>query len=204
MRCVKQRLLSCLYLLKIKSRRIHCYFQLVQCHGCLAYFPYWALTTRYLSWDYKLPFSLTPRIRPSEYSITFRDSWVWSKDFEGSPPQLYRVNSWNSKKYIIYLAIVSGGKRQSIIIIFVSLIFRQYNNLGKGIQFNIFWSVLNRYFRLLFLKQGVPRVLKNYNIADPWNFLNSETIKRAAHKMQWWILSNNTQMWPQHISGLEK
>ena len=161
-------------------------------------------TVRYLSWDYKLPFSLTPRIRPPEYSITFRDSWVWTKDFEGSPPQLYRVNSWNSKKYIIYLAIVSEGKRQSIITIFVSLIFRQYNNLGKGIQFNIFWSVLNRYFRLLFIKQGVPRVLKNYNIADPWNFLNSETLKRAAHKMQWWILSNNTQMWPQHISGLEK
>ena len=75
--------------------------------------------------------------------------------------------TWNSKNYIIYLAIVSGGKRQSMIIIFVSLIFRQYNNLGKGIQFNIFWSVLNRYFRLLFLKKGVPRVLKNYNIADP-------------------------------------
>ena len=125
-------------------------------------------TVRYLSWDYKLPFSLTPRIRPSEHSITFRDSLVWTKDFEGSPPQLYRVSrwgeieskypnghfyfffqTWNSKKYIIYLAIVSGEKRQSTIIIFVSLIFRQYNNL------DISWSVLNRYFRLLFSKQGV-------------------------------------------------
>ena len=187
MRCVKQRLLSSLYLLKIKSRSIHCYFQLVLCHNYLTHFPYWVLTTRYLSWDYKLPFSLTPRIRPSEHSITFRDSWVWTKDFEGSPPQLYRVSrwgeieskypnghfyfffqTWNSKKYIIYLAIVSGEKRQSTIIIFVSSIFRQYNNL------DISWSVLNRYFRLLFSKQGVPSVLKNYNItniADPWNFL---------------------------------
>ena len=78
--------------------------------------------------------------------------------------------TWNSKKYIIYLAIVSGRKRQSMIIIFVSLIFRQHNNLGKGIQFNIFRSFLNRYFRLLFSKQAVSSVLKNYNIA-PWGFL---------------------------------
>ena len=39
---------------------------------------------------------------------------------------------------MIYLAIFSGGKRQSMVIIFAALIFRQYNNLGKGIHFNIF------------------------------------------------------------------
>ena len=45
-------------------------------------------------------------------------------------------HTWNSKKYIIYLKIFSRGKRQSMIIIFATLIFRQYNNLGKGIRFN--------------------------------------------------------------------
>ena len=74
-------------------------------------------TVRYLSWDYKLPFSLTPRIRPSEHSITFRDSWFWTKDFEGSPPQLYRVNRWGeieSKYPWSFLLLLSDLELQKI------------------------------------------------------------------------------------------
>ena len=160
-------------------------------------------TVRYLSWDYKLPFSLTPRIRPSEHSI-LRFATLDSElktlrghhhNYIGSIDEVklnlsilghfyFFCQTWSSKKYIIYLAIVFRGKTTKHDYYFCKFNFRQYNNLGKGIQFNIFWSVLNRYFKFLFSKQGAPRVLKNYNITDPWNVLNSETIKRAAHKMQ--------------------
>ena len=96
-------------------------------------------------------------------------------------------HTWNSKKYIIHLVILSRRRRQSMIIFFyhfLSLIFRQYNNLGKDIHFNIFRRVLNRYFRFYIfqckLSLGSQTILE---LIAPWNFSNSETVKRPAHKM---------------------
>ena len=80
-----------------------------------------------LSWDYKLPFSSTLLIRPpGHYSIT-------------SPPEFYRVNC---SEVILKLSIIdhlfsylihSEGK-QSKIVFFFSVTFRQDNNLTKGID----------------------------------------------------------------------